>query len=120
MLHAIIGLVIATVLLIGWGAGNLFACVFLSIPVGLGMLVFILQTPSNLPWALACMVVLVVIWAPRWHRRRAMAYPIYRQQRTPIDWAYGRRELKTAFREFAGVVVIGTVLTLIMMPLFLL
>ena len=118
MFHALICLVIATVLLIGWGAGNLFACVFLSIPVGLGMLIFILQTPSNPPWALACMVALIVIWAPRWHRRRAMTYPIYRQPRPPVDWAYGGRELKMCVKELAGVVIIGAAVTLVLMPFF--
>ena len=39
-MHILIGLAVATVILILWARGSLFACVFLSIPTGLGALFF--------------------------------------------------------------------------------
>ena len=44
-MHILIGLAVATVLIILWAQGSLFACVFLSIPTGLGALFFISDTP---------------------------------------------------------------------------
>ena len=67
-MHILIGLAVATVIIILWAQGNLFACVFLSIPTGLGLLVFILQderSPKHVDNALLCIVILLIIWAPR-------------------------------------------------------
>jgi hypothetical protein len=70
-MHILIGLVVATVLVIGWAAGNLFACVFLSLPTGaLGLysLLFI-NTGAGFLGVLACAAVLCGIWAPYGYRR---------------------------------------------------
>ena len=74
ILIGLIGLVVATVIIIMWARGGLFACVFLSIPIGGGLLVFVLQVPSggspNAPiWALVCALLLAGIWAPRYFRQ---------------------------------------------------
>ena len=65
-MHILIGLAVATVLIILWAQGNLFACVFLSIPTGLGALFFISDTPVI---GLICVLLLAGIWAPRYYRR---------------------------------------------------
>ena len=49
LLIAIIVMGLATILLIGWAQGQLFACVFLSIPTGLSMLIFAMQEPVRSP-----------------------------------------------------------------------
>ena len=72
MIHILIGLAVATVLIILWASGNLFACVFLSIPAGLGLLIFTVQdargSPNHWIWALACAALLAGIWVPRYYR----------------------------------------------------
>ena len=66
-MHILIGLAIAAVLIIMWSHGNLFACVFLSIPTGLGLLFFISDTPVI---GLICVLLLAGIWAPRYYLGR--------------------------------------------------
>jgi hypothetical protein len=77
VIHILIGLAVATVLIILWASGNLFACVFLSIPPALGLLIFMLQdargSPNHWVWALACAFSLAGIWAPRLFRRPRVA-----------------------------------------------
>ena len=75
VLHLLIGLTVATLLIIGCFYGNLFACVFLSIVPGGAVLILCLQqlpggSPSNPAWALVCAGLLACIWAPRYYRLR--------------------------------------------------
>ena len=70
MLHFLAVLAIATLLIIGWIYGGLFACVFLSIAPALGLIILALQqlpggSPSSPAWAVVCAILLVVIWTPR-------------------------------------------------------
>ena len=70
-MHILIGLAVATVIIILWARGNLFACVFLSIPIGLLMLLMIADTGDGLKALLSAMVcagLLAVIWVPRYWR----------------------------------------------------
>jgi hypothetical protein len=63
-------LAIATFAAIGWGRGNLFVSVFLSLPVGLATLLFAFQADhSGGGGAVVCLLILAVIWAPRVIRR---------------------------------------------------
>ena len=77
ILIGLIGLTIATVIIMLWSRGTLFACVFLSIPTGLGLLLFTVQdaarSPGHMTWALVCAVLLAGIWAPRLFRLQAKA-----------------------------------------------
>jgi hypothetical protein len=65
-MHILIGLVVATVLVIGWACGNLFACVFLSLPT-IGLFVFLAM--QNHPAAAWCLAALGAIWVPLGYRR---------------------------------------------------
>jgi hypothetical protein len=67
----LIGLTVATLLIIGCFAGNLFVCVFLSLAPALGALIFFAQTPPQPGWGLVCIAVICVIWLPRYLRLRA-------------------------------------------------
>jgi hypothetical protein len=71
-MHILIGLLIATAVIILWAQGNLFACVFLSIPTAGAMLIFAFQdrtgSPNGPVWALVCAALLAGIWAPRYWR----------------------------------------------------
>ena len=72
ILIGLIGLTVATVLIILWARASLFACVFLSIPTGLGLLVFAVQderSPNHGLWTLVCALLLAGIWAPRFFRQ---------------------------------------------------
>jgi hypothetical protein len=64
-MEILIGLAIATVAVIGWLYGNLFVCVFLTLPVAA---LCVLSTTSNGPdassWTVGCIVTLIIIWAP--------------------------------------------------------
>jgi hypothetical protein len=62
--HVLLGLAVATVLVIGWGFGNLFACVFLSLPGGLLALYSLLfiNTGAGFLGFLACAAVLLGVW----------------------------------------------------------
>jgi hypothetical protein len=74
LIGLLIGLAVTTALIILWTSGNLFACVFLSIPPGLGLLVIAMRDDPALPiYPTLCLGSLVVIWAPR--------YFLYRRSR---------------------------------------
>jgi hypothetical protein len=63
----LIGLAVATLLVIGWGAGNLFVCVFLSLPVGLAAAVYGITSVdgSRTGPVLVCLALIGLIWVPR-------------------------------------------------------
>ena len=68
LLGILIGLGATTALIIMWAQGNPIACVFLSIPTGLALLIFTLQndatSPRHVGNALICIVILVFVWLP--------------------------------------------------------
>jgi hypothetical protein len=70
-MEILIGLTVATLLVIGWIYGNLFVCVFLTLPL---LLLFCLAAALNGPAApyylVGCPVLLFAIWAPFVIRRR--------------------------------------------------
>jgi uncharacterized membrane protein len=71
-MHILIGMAVATLLIIGVAVGNLFACVFLSLlPAAYLALALTVGTTNSEGWAIACFVLLCVIWVPRWLRLRA-------------------------------------------------
>ena len=72
-MEILIGLAVATVLLIGICRGNLFATVFASLPVGLLTAGYAISPGKEL-WAMACGALLVAIWIPRL-RAKARAAP---------------------------------------------
>jgi hypothetical protein len=118
LIGAMIGLAIATVLIIGWAAGNLFACVFLSIPTALAMLIFAIQSPSNVGWTLACAGALCIIWTPYMARRQA-ARPIYFQPSPPPPVRAARPgEFVVFLKEAGAAVAICVVITLLLTPFF--
>jgi hypothetical protein len=68
MIEILVGLLIATVAVLGWIAGNLFVCVFLTLPVA--ALGFIAATNAgNGIWLMGCIAAILIIWAPRQLRR---------------------------------------------------
>jgi hypothetical protein len=82
-MHILIGLAVATLLIIGICVGNLFACVFLSLlPAAYLLLAVGLGTTNSGGWALACVVLLCVIWGPRYLRIRA-SQRVYRLHAPP-------------------------------------
>jgi hypothetical protein len=64
MLKILIGLVVAALLLIGWGAGSLFVCVFLTLPTAFVMLVDTKSFSQNQGHMLWFALALLAIWAP--------------------------------------------------------
>ena len=75
LIGLLLGLAVASVIIILWAQGSLFACVFLSIPTGLGLLFFISDTPVI---GLICVLLLAGIWAPRYYlgRRETCRHPL--------------------------------------------
>lgn len=62
----LLGLCVATLLVIGWFVGSIFACVFMTLPVAAVGLIFALQdTGARTGWVLVCLGIIAVIWAPR-------------------------------------------------------
>jgi uncharacterized membrane protein (UPF0136 family) len=76
-MHILFFLAVATVLIIWWFHGNLFACVFLSLPVGAAFFAGLAMLgDKDIPVAGGVLLatvsasVLVGIWAPRYYRGR--------------------------------------------------
>jgi len=68
-MEVLFGLVIATLAVIGWAYGSLFACIFLTLPT-IPVAFMLTEGFSRAPvvvvlWA----VLLAAIWAPRLYRR---------------------------------------------------
>jgi hypothetical protein len=62
----LVGLVIATFLVIGWACGSIFACVFMTLPVAVVALIFAFQdTGARTGSMMICLGIIAVIWAPR-------------------------------------------------------
>lgn len=75
-MHILIGMAIAALLIYGVAVGNPFACVFLSLlPAAYLLIAVTAGTTNSEGWAIACVVLLVVIWGPRWLRLRAYNRP---------------------------------------------
>ena len=85
LIGILVGMTLAVMLIIAWAQGNLFAALFLSIPTGLGLLVFIFQdearSPDHIHNALLCIGILVFIWLPRIsiHQRYERHVRLYRR-----------------------------------------
>jgi hypothetical protein len=84
-----LGLAVAAAFIILWASGNLFACVFLSIPPALGLLVIAMRDNPAMPiYPLICIGALVVIWTPRYlHRRVRNHHPQRRDALIPMPEA---------------------------------
>ena len=87
-MHILIGLAVATVIIILWAQGSLFACVFLSIPTGLGALFFFSDTPVI---GLICALLLAGIWVPRYYlgrreRTASITRPVLSEQQQRKAW----------------------------------
>jgi hypothetical protein len=77
----LVGMAVASLLIIGIAVGNLFACVFLSLlPAAYLLLAITVGTTNSEGWALACVVLLCVIWGPRW----CYLQPYRRAHRPPV------------------------------------
>ena len=80
MIHALLGFVFATAIVIMWLSGGLFAAVFLSIVPGGALLIYMLQHGTGgTPWPpaapITCMLALAIIWTPRYLRYRLARAP---------------------------------------------
>lgn len=73
MLELLTGLVIVTLLVIGWGSGSIFACVFLSLPVLFLWWCSVTWLDASIAAYLTpgCPIALALIWLPALLRRRA-------------------------------------------------
>ena len=119
MAPILIGMAVATLLIIGWAYGSLAACVFLTLAPAAALLIFALQHvgnghPSPPVWILVCVFIIWAIWLPRHLRLRAIAYPDYRVRLPPV-----KQDISFVKAAGTGVLIIGAV-TLLMMPVFLL
>lgn len=119
-MHILIGLVIATVLVIGWARGVLFSLVFMSLPVVLAAMICAAQAKQDMwGWFWLCVGVLAVIWTPYYLRHRAAQRYYYRAPAGPPEW---RVAMQGQFRPFItnlGVAVaICVVVALILIPFF--
>jgi len=59
----LVGLAVATLLIMGWITGNRFVCVFLSLPV-VGVAILALATHAPATPVAVCVGILLAIWAP--------------------------------------------------------
>ena len=82
-MELLIGFAVATVLVLGWFAGNLFCCTMLTLGsllmVGLGILMATSGEPGNIavgPWFIYIgSAITVIAWTPRWYRKRFIGVP---------------------------------------------
>jgi hypothetical protein len=81
-MELLIGFAVATVLVLGWFAGNLFCCVMLTLAIGwlplivaAGVLMGSKVDQPTLQLAVGAAVLLPIIWAPRWYRKRFIGVP---------------------------------------------
>ena len=73
-MHILIGLAIATVLVIGWWHGNLFVCVFATLPISMFMAAVLAGGPDpnhqSIVLFMLSLGALVLVWLPRYLQRR--------------------------------------------------
>jgi hypothetical protein len=89
-MHIVLGMAVASLLIIGVAVGNLFACVFLSLlPAAYLLLCIVAGTHNSEGWAFASAVLLCVIWAPRYcyiqSYRRAHMRPVPPKSKRAYD-----------------------------------
>jgi hypothetical protein len=121
-MHIIIGMAVATLLIIGWGYGSLVACVFLTLAPAAALLIFALQHlsrghPSDPVWILVCIGLIAIIWLPRHLRLRAMRGPVYPVYRAPPPPPHPSAQ-PTLLKALAGPLLFLVAVTLVLMPLF--
>jgi hypothetical protein len=73
MIELLLVLIIATAAVLGWFAGSVFVCVFLSLPVAFLFLIAA-TNHGNGAWLPILLVALIVIWMPLVLRRLTRRY----------------------------------------------
>jgi hypothetical protein len=89
-MELLIGLLIATVIVLGWWLGSLFVCVFLTLADVLLATVLAASGVEGMPVFL-CLVVGIIIWVPRWigqarYRAAINPKPVYRLEMPPAPY----------------------------------
>jgi hypothetical protein len=90
-MELLIGLLIATVIVLGWWAGALFLCVFLTLADVMVAAVLAASGVEGMP-VFICLVVGVLIWVPRWialarYRAAMNPKPVYRLEMPPAPYS---------------------------------
>jgi hypothetical protein len=71
LVELLTGLLIATMLVVGWACGSIFACVFLTLPVALVALLCAVQDSGpRIGSVLICLAIIAVIWTPAKLRKK--------------------------------------------------
>jgi hypothetical protein len=89
-MELLIGLLIATVIVLGWWLGLMFVCVFLTLADVLVAVVLAASGVQGMP-VFMCLVVGIIIWVPRWiglarYRAAMNPKPVYRLEMPPAPY----------------------------------